>query len=141
MNNEKLSRAIRLAILTAGASSVALPVAAQEEVIEEVTVTGSRIARTDLSSVSPLQIVDNEEFVISGNLNIEQKLNELPMIVPSFGPSSNNPGTGEARVNLRGLGSVRTLVLVNGRRYMPSNQAGLVDLNTIPGQGRYFCRQ
>jgi len=133
MNNVKLSRAIKLAILTAGASSVALPVVAQEEQIEEITVTGSRIVRTDLNSVSPMQIVDNEEFVISGNINIEQKLNELPMILPSFGPSSNNPGSGEALVNLRGLGTTRTLVLLNGRRYMPSRQTGIVDLNTIPG--------
>lgn len=114
-----------------------LPVGAQaqqqEERLEEITVTGSRIVRTDLESVSPLAIVDNEEFVISGNFNVELKLNELPSTLPSFGPSSNNPGDGTARVDLRGLGTSRTLVLVNGRRYIPSTQSGVVDLNTIPG--------
>jgi len=132
MNNSTLSRAIKLAIFTAGATAVALPALAQEE-IEEITVTGSRIVRTDLESVSPLAVVNSEEFKISGNLNIEQKLNELPLTLPSFGPSSNNPGDGTARVNLRGLGTSRTLVLVNGRRFLPSTQFGVVDLNTIPG--------
>jgi len=132
MNNVKLSRAVKLAILAASGTAVALPVAAQEE-LEEITVTGSRIVRSDLESVSPLTTINNEEFIISGNLNIEQKLNELPLTLPSFGPSSNNPGDGTARVDLRGLGTVRTLVLMNGRRYIPSTQSGIVDLNTIPG--------
>jgi len=122
-------------ILAGGLSSQAL---AQEEAesaqeIEEVIVTGSRIRRADLSSVSPVSIVGAEEFQLSGNLNVEQKLAELPQTLPSFGPSSNNPGDGTARVDLRGLGSFRTLVLVNGRRYIPATQTGIVDLNSIPG--------
>jgi iron complex outermembrane receptor protein len=105
---------------------------AADELMQEVVVTGSRIARPELSSVSPYTVVTGEEFRISGILNIEQKLNELPSVVPSFGASSNNPGDGTARVDLRGLGSNRTLVLVNGRRYIPATQTGVVDLNTIP---------
>ncbi len=124
-----LVRAISTATLLATAS---MPILAQEQELEEVVVTGSRIVRTDLLAVSPLQIVNDEEFIMSGNINIEQKLAELPMTLPSFGPSSNNPGDGTALVNLRGLGTSRTLVLVNGRRYMPSQQSGEVDLNTIP---------
>ena len=119
MNNTKLSQAVRLAILSAGATAVALPAVAQDE-IEEITVTGSRIVRSDLESVSPLAVIDNEEFVISGNLNIEQKLNELPLTLPSFGPSSNNPGDGTARVDLRGLGTSRTLVLVSNLAGVPT---------------------
>ncbi|MDZ7825872.1 MAG: TonB-dependent receptor plug domain-containing protein [Gammaproteobacteria bacterium] len=100
--------------------------------IEEVVVTGSRIRRADLESVSPVSIVTSEELTISGIMNVEQKLAELPQSLPSFGSASNNPGDGTARVDLRGLGTSRTLVLVNGRRYMPSTQTGVVDLNTIP---------
>jgi len=133
MNNVKLSRAVKLAIIAASSAAVALPATAQEAELEEITVTGSRIKRTDLESVSPVAVINNEEFVISGNLNIELKLNELPLTLPSFGPSSNNPGDGTARVDLRGLGTVRTLVLVNGRRYIPATQSGVVDLNSIPG--------
>ena len=136
MKSSNLSQAVKLAILSAGTTALASsPVLAQEEVeeIEEIITTGSRLVRTDLEAVSPIQVVDNEEFLISGVVNVEQKLNELPAILPSFGPTSNNPGDGTARVNLRGLGTPRTLVLVNGRRYIPSTQSGVVDLNTIPG--------
>jgi outer membrane receptor protein involved in Fe transport len=136
MNSSNLSQAVKLALLSAGTTALASsPVLAQEEVeeIEEIITTGSRLVRTDLESVSPIQVVDNEEFLISGIINVEQKLNELPSVLPSFGPSSNNPGDGTARVNLRGLGTSRTLVLMNGRRYIPSTQSGVVDLNTIPG--------
>jgi len=136
MKSSNLSQAVKLAILSAGTTALASsPVLAQEEVeeIEEIITTGSRLVRTDLEAVSPIQVVDNEEFLISGVVNIEQKLNELPAVLPSFGPSSNNPGDGTARVNLRGLGTARTLVLVNGRRFVPSTQSGVVDLNTIPG--------
>lgn len=103
-----------------------------ERVIEEVVVTGSRIRRPDLDAVSPVTVVDSAEFSLSGIMNVEQKLAELPQSIPSFGPSSNNPGDGTARVDLRGLGDFRTLVLVNGRRYMPATQTAVVDLNTIP---------
>ena len=125
--------AIALAVSSAtlvGGGSVAF---AQEDGLEEVVVTGSRIKRPDLSSVTPVSVVSGEEFKISGNLNVEQKLAELPQTLPSFGPSSNNPGDGTARVDLRGLGTSRTLVLVNGRRYIPATQTGVVDLNSIPG--------
>jgi len=130
----KLSLAIASAV---GISAVGVnaPVFAQDadEALEEVIVTGSRIKRADLSSVTPVSVVTGEEFKISGNLNVEQKLAELPQTLPSFGPSSNNPGDGTARVDLRGLGTARTLVLVNGRRYIPATQSGVVDLNSIPG--------
>ncbi|MBL4671403.1 MAG: TonB-dependent receptor plug domain-containing protein, partial [Arenicella sp.] len=120
-------------ILAGGVSSVAFAQVENEANLEEVVVTGSRIRRPDLASVTPVSVVTGEEFRISGNLNVEQKLAELPQTLPSFGPSSNNPGDGTARVDLRGLGTSRTLVLVNGRRYIPATQTGVVDLNSIPG--------
>ncbi|MDA9301161.1 TonB-dependent receptor plug domain-containing protein, partial [bacterium] len=120
------------AIAGTGSVGIAPSVFAQDETIEEVVITGSRIQRADLSAVSPFTTVSGEEFQISGILNVEQKLNELPSTIPSFGPSSNNPGDGTARVDLRGLGTSRTLVLVNGRRYIPATQSGVVDLNSIP---------
>lgn len=125
-----LSNAIHTVVVT----TAMLPgaVFAAERAIEEVVVTGSRISRPELTAVSPYAVVSGEEFRISGAINIEQKLNELPSTVPSFGPSSNNPGDGTARVDLRGLGTSRTLVLVNGRRYIPATQSGVVDLNSIP---------
>ncbi len=119
-------------VLAGGLSSQAFAQEEELQEIEETIVTGSRIKRADLSSVTPVSVVTGEEFKLSGNINIEQKLAQLPQTVPAFGPSSNNPGDGTATVDLRGLGSSRTLVLVNGRRYIPSRQDGVVDLNTIP---------
>lgn len=100
--------------------------------LEEVTVTGSRIVRRDLTAPSPISTVGAEEFQLTGAQNVEQVLATLPQTLPGFGASSNNPGDGTATVNLRGLGTQRTLVLVNGRRYLQSRQSGVVDLNTIP---------
>ena len=125
--------AIALAVSSATLIAGGTVAQAQEDSLEEVVVTGSRIKRPDLASVTPVSVVSGEEFKISGNLNVEQKLAELPQTLPSFGPSSNNPGDGTARVDLRGLGTSRTLVLVNGRRYIPATQTGVVDLNSIPG--------
>lgn len=134
LQKNKLSLAVASA-LGVGAFGFTAPTMAQDAAadIEEIVITGSRIRRADLSAVSPVSVVTGEEFKISGNLNIEQKLAELPQTQPAFGPSSNNPGDGTATVDLRALGTARTLVLVNGRRWIPSRQDGVVDLNTVPG--------
>ena len=96
-------------------------------------VTGSRIARPDFVANSPVTTVGQEELELSGATTIESLLNELPQVVPGIGATSNNPGlNGQATVDLRGLGSERTLVLVNGRRLSPSDKEGTVDLNVIP---------
>ena len=136
-NNTFKKNAVALAVTSAtvlagGMSGSVFAQSEGDQTLEEVVVTGSRIKRPDLTSVSPVSIVTGEEFSISGNLNIEQKLNELPQTLPSFGPSSNNPGDGTARIDLRGLGDTRTLVLVNGRRYIPATTSGIVDLNSVP---------
>lgn len=136
--NTNIRRAVKLALLSTSVVAASGPAIAQETAeaprnLEEIVVTGSRIQRLDLDAVSPVQSVDAAEFELSGNINVEQKLAQLPNTIPSFGPSSNNPGDGTARVDLRGLGTSRTLVLVNGRRYIQSTQFGVVDLNTIPG--------
>ena len=99
---------------------------------ESIVVTGSRIQRRDLTSTSPLTVVQDEEFKLSGAVNVEQVINTLPQVIPGATSFSNNPGGGVATLDLRGLGSTRTLVLVNGRRYMFFDVQQVVDLNTIP---------
>ena len=99
---------------------------------EVMTVTGSRIQRRDLTSTSPVTVVAQEEFTLSGATNVEQVINTLPQVVPGATSFSNNPGGGVATLNLRGLGSQRNLVLVNGRRYIFFDASQRVDLNTIP---------
>ena len=99
---------------------------------KEIVVTGSRIARKDLSSTSPLTVVKAEEFALTGSVNVEQVINSLPQVIPGSTAFSNNPGGGVATLNLRGLGPQRNLVLVNGRRYIFYDASQVTDLNTIP---------
>lgn len=118
-------------------ATVATPLAAQEtsaaaDVLEQVVVTGSRIPRADIVSNSPVVVVSSEEMQLSAATQVEEFLDHLPQFVGTFGSNSNNPGTGTATVDLRGLGPSRTLVLVNGRRMVPASNDGVVDLNSIP---------
>jgi iron complex outermembrane receptor protein len=99
---------------------------------DAIVVTGSRIQRRDLTSTSPIAVVAAEEFQLSGAVNVEQVLNTLPQVVPGVTGFSNNPGNGAVTLNLRNLGATRTLVLVNGRRWMFYDTNQIVDLNTIP---------
>jgi len=99
---------------------------------DTIVVTGSRIQRRDLTSPSPIAVVAAEEFQLTGAINVEQVINTLPQAVPGTTGFSNNPGSGAATLNLRNLGATRTLVLVNGRRWMSYDTNQIVDLNTIP---------
>ena len=110
----------------------ALETGASEPNGELIVVTGSRIARRDLETAAPVAVVNSEEFELSGSVNVESVINTLPQVVPGTTSFSNNPGDGTATLNLRGLGATRTLVLVNGRRWMFYNTDQVVDLNTIP---------
>ncbi|MEE4278959.1 MAG: TonB-dependent receptor [Halieaceae bacterium] len=102
--------------------------------IEEVVVTGSRIRRQDYTSISPLVTLDAEQITLSGVTAVEDLLNDAPQLVPYFDRSGNNPGSGAAFLNLRGLGPNRTLVTLNGRRMAPADEFGAADINTIPSQ-------
>lgn len=131
----------RKAVLHSGVATIVLGLAvfgaynvqAQEVALgETIIVTGSRIARPDLTSASPLAVVGEQEFQLSGATNVESVLNTLPQVIPGVSSVSNNPGGGVATVDLRGLGEERTLVLVNGRRYIFYDPSQIVDLNNIP---------
>ena len=123
------------AAVTSCVAGFAVPASLQAQgaqEVEEIIVTGSRIPRRDFRSTSPITTIDRTELKLAGITNVEEILNALPQIVPDFGRSSNNPGTGTASVNLRGLGSNRSLVLLNGRRFISVDVGGSVDLNNIP---------
>ena len=137
--NKGMSFRSRL-LIGAAASAAALSsggvFAQQAAAVEEIVVTGTRIARQDFISNSPLTSVSAESFQRTGALTVESVLNELPQVVPDVTATSNNPssngGPGHANINLRGLGTNRNLVLVNGRRMIGSDQFQVVDVNTIP---------
>lgn len=100
---------------------------------QDVVVTGSRIARPDLESAAPVAVVGADEIALqAGAQNIENVLNDLPQVTATTTATSNNPGGGVATVNLRALGASRTLVLVDGKRYVSYDVTQIVDLNTIP---------
>lgn len=106
--------------------------AEQAEMGQPIVVTGSRIARRNVETAAPVAVVSEEEFELSGTVNVENVVNTLPQVVPGVTSFSNNPGNGTASLNLRGLGEARTLILVNGRRWVFYDTNQLVDLNTIP---------
>lgn len=136
--NKTRERLLATSVLTGMAMFAVMPATAfaaekGSAEVEEVIVTGSRIARQDYRSNTPIVTVGAEALTNSGVVTVETLLNELPQFVPSVTSTSNNPGgSGQAQVELRGLGTNRTLVLMDGRRIPPSNSDGTVDLNTIP---------
>lgn len=97
----------------------------------DIVITGSRIPRPDVVSNSPVNVIGEEEIRLTGTVETEQLLNALPQAVAGAGAQSNG-GNLSATVNLRNLGTVRTLVLQNGRRIVGSSPDGVVDLNMIP---------
>jgi len=104
-----------------------------EVVLEEVVVTGSRIKRSDTSSISPISVLTEQDLAISGNLTLENFIQDMPAVNGGdFGAGVNNGNPGIASVSLRGLGPNRTLTLVNGKRFASASVNGFVDLNMIP---------
>lgn len=125
--------------LALGIALLATPAFAQDAVADEsaagetIIVTGSRIARPNLESASPIAVITGEQTTANGDVTLDTYLNTLPQVNPAGTSTSNNPGNGgRANIDLRGLGSNRNLVLINGRRPMVSDSGQSVDLNTIP---------
>ena len=101
-----------------------------------IVVTGSRIPRPELDSVVPVTTIDAETLTRSSNLQLGDALNDLPALRSTFGTSNSGRFIGTAGLSLldlRGLGTDRTLVLVNGRRHVTSTPGEFsVDVSTIP---------
>jgi outer membrane receptor protein involved in Fe transport len=103
----------------------------------DIVVTGSRIRRPDLESASPIAIVGSEQIQSQGIINTQDLLAKLPQVgIPGLSRTNSNfftTGNGIATINLRNLGDSRTLVLVNGRRFVPGVAGtSIVDVNNIP---------
>ena len=105
-----------------------------DRAVEEIVVTGSRLRRDrDFVAISPVQTIGLEQIQSSGNLTLSETLNEYPQLVPdNTSVTAQSGGTGVLAANLRNLGPVRTLVLVDGRRFIPADESGLTDLAAIP---------
>ncbi len=106
--------------------------ASSAPVIESIVVTGSLVPRGDFVSNAPIATISSDQFEMSNTVNVESLVNSMPQVIGGADRSSTW-GEGIATANLRGLGENRTLVLVNGRRFVPSfPDGGTVDLNFIP---------
>ncbi len=138
--SNRFNKASLLAGTIMAGAMVATPAIAQDaedaaaEAAEEnfIVVTGSRIQQRNVDTAAPIAVIGAEEFQLTGDVNVENVVNSLPQVVPGVTGNSNNPGNGTATLDLRGLGEARTLVLVNGRRWMSYDTTQTVDLNTIP---------
>ena len=115
---------------------------AQESGIDEVVVTGSRIARDSATAAaSPVAVLGGDTIRTAGQVDLGELLRESPALnnslpanfsaIQSAGTTDSDVGLG--LLNLRGLGAVRTLTLVNGRRHVAGGQgSAAVDVNSIP---------
>lgn len=100
--------------------------------LDRVEVTGSRISIPGLTTNSPVMTVDRAELDRTQPVSAEDFIKLLPAATPAIGPGTNNGSGGGATIDLRGLGSNRSLVLMDGRRVVPFNLDGVVDTNVIP---------
>lgn len=138
--NNKLSKAVRLAIAFGAVSATAFTAsvnAAEEEEsakVERIEVTGSRIKRTDLEGAVPVTVIDRAAIDFSGQTSVSDLIRNTSFNTSgSFRPQSGSSAQGISQVNLRGLGSERSLILVDGRRLPKSPSTGnSQDLNSIP---------
>lgn len=123
---------------TAAPDSQEAAAAVQSGEAGDIVVTGSRIRRPDLESTVPIASISGAEIYQHASTNLGDQLNDLPQLRSTFAQQNPGLGIGIAGLNLldlRGLGTQRTLVLVNGRRHVASdlqNNAVSVDINTIP---------
>jgi outer membrane receptor protein involved in Fe transport len=105
---------------------------------EPIVVTGSRIRRPNLDSTVPITSISGDQFFQQSDTNVGDALNDLPQLRSTFAQQNPGLGIGIAGLNLldlRGLGTQRTLTLVNGRRHVASdilNNAVSADVNSIP---------
>lgn len=103
--------------------------------IDDVVVTGTRVNRNGFDAPTPTTVLSSEELEQRGSAQIGEFLTEAPAFRATQTPQANPQsarGAGQYFADLRGLGSIRTLVLVDGRRFVPSSPEGQVDLNLIP---------
>jgi outer membrane receptor protein involved in Fe transport len=97
-----------------------------------IVVTGSLIRNPNLVQATPVNVTTADTIALRQSNTAEEVLRQVPGIVPNIGSSVNNGATGSTYVDLRGLGSNRNIVLLDGQRLVPADLQGRVDLNNIP---------
>lgn len=134
----QLRDAITFALAVGATAAAGTGVAfAQEEqeatTLDRIEVTGSRIKRADIETSQPIFSLSRDDITAQGLTSVGDVIQNITANGSTLNSTVNNGGNGETRVSLRNLGSNRTLVLVNGRRWVGgTGLGGAVDLNTIP---------
>ncbi|MFO1255042.1 MAG: TonB-dependent receptor [Sphingomonadaceae bacterium] len=124
--------------LALGLSLVATPVFAQDAAAEDeapakdIVVTGTLVRNPNLVQANPVNATTADQIELKQSNVAEEVLREIPGVVANIGSAVNNGNGGSSYVDLRGLGSNRNIVLLDGNRIVPADLAGRVDLNNIP---------
>jgi outer membrane receptor protein involved in Fe transport len=110
---------------------------AQQEGVESVTVSSSRIMSSGFDAPTPTTVINSDELVKQANPNVFTTVTQLPSLMGSTGSSVGNGGSsngvnGLSTLNLRGIGTQRNLVLIDGERVIPTSTQGVVDISQFP---------
>jgi len=129
--NNTVTAGVLALVLTTGVFNTAY---AQDAQLEEIQITGSRITRTTMETPTPVTTIAADQLAAMAPGNLIESLTQMPQFYGNLTPEGVNGGqnSGGSNVNLRGAGSNRTLTLLNGRRMVPSNRFGAVDVNLFP---------
>lgn len=154
-NNSKLAKSIRLAMLF-GATTLVAPYSMaqdaaadageEQEAVEKIEVTGSRIKKLDLETTRPVTFIDSDYIAERGITNAQSAVTDIPGVFAAASPEvggntgASSQGVGQRTINIFGLGSQRTLTMVNGNRFVSSNSpvggasadGNQLDVNNIP---------
>ncbi|HET8819569.1 MAG TPA: TonB-dependent receptor plug domain-containing protein, partial [Xanthomonadaceae bacterium] len=145
INLKKLPSAIQVALFVGAASLVSGNALAQDDeeedteeeatTLDRIQVTGSRLSRADIEGAVPVIVIDREQIDASGDVSVADVLRDSTFAsFGNFRPQSGSSAQSLATINLRGLGSGRTLVLIDGRRAPtnPMSASSGTDVNAIP---------
>ncbi|MEO0832317.1 MAG: TonB-dependent receptor [Pseudomonadota bacterium] len=135
MQNNLMRKLLCSTVLGGAVIATAAPAIAQDDDDDAIVVTGSRLSNPNLTASSPVYQVDAAEIDARGVTRIEDLVNILPQAFPGQTSELANGATGTSTLDLRGLGAVRTLVLIDGKR-LPygSPNTSAVNLDLIPAQ-------
>jgi outer membrane receptor protein involved in Fe transport len=145
MSNTAFRKSLLATTIFVGIAGIASPAFAQDSAAQapatqdaasqggdEIVVTGTLIRNPNLARSAPVNVTTSDELELKQTNVAEEILREIPGVVPSIGSAVNNGNGGASFVNLRGLGSNRNIVLVDGSRLVPAELNGRFDLNNIP---------
>ena len=142
LNRNLLSDAVRYGLVAGLATAVVAPAAFAQEAedseaktLDRIEVTGSRLKRAEIEGASPVIVIDRAQIDASGDVSVADLLRDATFASGgNFKPQSGSSAQSLATIDLRGLGSGRTLVLLDGRRAPtnPMSASSGADVNAIP---------